>query len=46
MTKEEAKELLFKWFQPTTEPKERERAIIALNMAIRAIDIMEEDIEE
>lgn len=41
MTKEEAKELLFKWFQPTTEPEERERAIIALNMAIRAIDMME-----
>ena len=41
MTNEEAKNLLMKWFQPTTEPEERERAITALGMAIHALDELE-----
>ena len=41
MTVGEAKELLIKWFQPTTEPEERDRAVVALGMAIQALDELE-----
>lgn len=41
MTVGEAKDLLIKWFQPTTEPEERDRAIVALGMAINALDELE-----
>ncbi len=41
MTVVEAKDLLIKWFQPTTEPEERDSAIVALGMAINALDELE-----
>lgn len=46
MTVTEAKELLLKCFQPTTEPEERERAIVALGMAINALDELEKKGEQ
>ena len=46
MTVTEAKELLLKWFQPTTEPEERDRAVVALGMAINALDELEKKGEQ
>lgn len=38
MTPEEAIKYIQKWYQPTTEPKEREKAVQALSVIIKAID--------
>lgn len=46
MTVGEAKDLLIKWFQPTIEPEERDRAIVALGMAINALDELEKKGEQ
>lgn len=46
MTVGEAKDLLIKWFQPTTEPEERGRAIVALGVAIIALDELEKKGEQ
>ena len=38
MTPEEAIKYIQKWYQPTIEPKEREKAVQALSVIIKAID--------
>lgn len=38
MTPEEALKYIEKWYQPTTEPEEREKAIKALSVIIKSIN--------
>ena len=38
MTENEALKYIEKWYQPTTEPKEREKAIKALSVIIKSIN--------